>query len=162
MLDLSLEDDLKTRFRNLPRVDSDELTELVKDPRMILGAHDAAAHVDMLCDSCYPSYTLRYWVREQGVFSLEEAIWRMSGQPAEVWGMTNRGLVKEGYVADLVAFDPETITETRFERVYDFPAGGERLISRNEGIRDIWVAGVAIQRDGKELEGVMPGSVVNS
>jgi N-acyl-D-aspartate/D-glutamate deacylase len=116
----------------------------------------------MLCDSCYPSYTLRYWVREQGVFTLEEAIWRMTGQPADVWGMTDRGLIKEGYVADLVAFDPETITETRFERVYDFPAGGERLISRNEGIQHVWVGGVAIKQDGKELEGVAPGQVVNS
>ena len=76
--------------------------------------------------------------------------------------MTDRGLIKEGYVADLVAFDPETISETRFERVYDFPAGGERLISRNQGISDIWVGGVAIKRDGKELEGVTPGQVVNS
>ena len=76
----------------------------------------------MLCDSCYPSYTLRYWVREEGVLSLEEAIWRMAGQPASLWGITDRGTIEPGKVADMVAFDPDAVGETRFERIYDFPA----------------------------------------
>jgi N-acyl-D-aspartate/D-glutamate deacylase len=161
MVELSLADDLTTRFRNLPRVDKDELTELVKDPRMVLGAHDAAAHVDMLCDSCYPSYTLRYWVREEGALGLEEAIWRMSGQPAELWGLHDRGVIAPGRVADLVALDPDRIRETPFERVYDFPAHGDRLISRSEGIEHIWVAGTAIRRDGTDIDGAHPGALVH-
>ena len=106
MLDLALQDNLVTRFRNVPRSTKAELTELVKDHRTVLGAHDAAAHVDMLCDSCYPSYTLRYWVREEGALTLEEAVWRMSGQPAALWGLSDRGVIARGKVADLVAFDP--------------------------------------------------------
>jgi N-acyl-D-aspartate/D-glutamate deacylase len=161
MVELALADDLKTRFRNLPRVDKDELTELVKDPRMVLGAHDAAAHVDMLCDSCYPSYTLRYWVREEGALGLEEAIWRMSGQPAQLWGLHDRGVIAPGRVADLVALDPDRIRETPFERLYDFPANGDRLVSRSEGMEHIWVAGTAIRRDGADIEGAHPGALVH-
>jgi N-acyl-D-aspartate/D-glutamate deacylase len=127
----------------------------------VLGAHDAAAHVDMLCDSCYPSYTLRYWVREEGALSLEEAVYRMAGQPAELWGMRDRGTIEVGKVADLVAFDPDTIGETPFERVYDFPAAGDRLISRNVGIRHIWVGGTPIRMHGTEVPDAAPGVVVS-
>ncbi len=162
MIDLALADDLATRFRNIPRSTKEELTELVRDPRTVLGAHDAAAHVDMLCDSCYPSYTLRYWVREEGALTLEQAIWRMSGQPAELWGLTDRGTIEPGKVADLVALDPDTIRETDFERVVDFPGGGDRLISRNVGIAHIWVAGEQIRRDGVEVPGAYPGAVVSN
>jgi len=161
MLDLALQDNLVTRFRNVPRSTKDEMTDLVKDHRTVLGAHDAAAHVDMLCDSCYPSYTLRYWVREEGALTLEEAIWRMSGQPAALWGLTDRGVIAPGKVADLIAFDPDTITETPFERVYDFPANGDRLVSRSEGIAHIWVGGAATRRDGVDIEGASPGVLVS-
>ena len=161
MLDLALKDNLVTRFRNIPRSTKAELTDLVKDHRTVLGAHDAAAHVDMLCDSCYPSYTLRYWVREEGALTLEEAIWRMSGQPASLWGLTDRGTIEPGKVADLVAFDPDTVGETPFERLYDFPANGDRLISRSQGIEHIWVSGVATRRGGRDVEGATPGVLVS-
>jgi N-acyl-D-aspartate/D-glutamate deacylase len=161
MLDLALEDDLVTRFRNIPRSTKEELTALVQDPRTVLGAHDAAAHVDMLCDSCYPSYTLRYWVREEGALTLEQAIHRMSGQPAALWGLDDRGTIEVGKVADLVALDPDTMAETGFERVFDFPGNGDRLISRNVGIAHIWVGGTAIRRDGVEVPDASPGVLVS-
>jgi len=160
MLDLSLEDDLETRFRNVPRATKEELIELVRDRRTVLGAHDAGAHIDMLCDSCYPSYTLRYWVREEGVLTLEEAVWRMAAQPAQLWGISDRGTIEPGKVADLVAFDPDTVGETPFERLYDFPANGDRLISRSTGIEHVWVGGTAIRRDGLEVDGAYPGELV--
>jgi N-acyl-D-amino-acid deacylase len=160
MLDLSLDDDLGTRFRNVPRATKEELTELVRDRRTVLGAHDAGAHIDMLCDSCYPSYTLRYWVREEGALTLEEAVWRMAAQPAQLWGIPDRGTIEPGKVADLVAFDPDTVGETPFERLYDFPANGDRLISRSTGIEHVWVGGIAIRRDGLEVDGAYPGELV--
>jgi N-acyl-D-aspartate/D-glutamate deacylase len=160
MLDLSLEDDLQTRFRNVPRATKEELTDLVRDRRTVLGAHDAGAHIDMLCDSCYPSYTLRYWVREEGALTLEEAVWRMAAQPAQLWGIPDRGTIEPGKVADLVAFDPDTVGETPFERLYDFPANGDRLISRSNGIEHVWIAGTAIRRNGVEVDGAFPGTLV--
>jgi len=162
MLDLTLEDDLQTRFRNLPRTTPEELAELVTDPRAVLGAHDAGAHVDMLCDACYPSYTLRYWVRETQAMSLEQAIWRMSGQPAEIFGLRDRGVVRPGATADLVAFDAQTVSETPFERVFDFPAHGDRLLSGSVGIEHVWVGGQQVRRDGAPVEGAYPGRLVSA
>lgn len=161
MLDLALEEGLETRFRTRSPGTYDELRELVTDPRTVLGAHDGGAHVDMLCDSCYPTYTLRYWVREKQAMSLEQAVYRMTGQPAEVFGIRDRGKVLSGYAADLVAFDPDAVGETPVERVYDFPANGDRLISRSTGMEHVWVGGVAIRRDGAEVDGAMPGQLVN-
>ena len=159
MLDLSVEEDLKTRFRRRPRATLEELTQLVQDPRTVLGAHDAGAHVDMLCDSNYTTYTLRYWVREQKALTLEQAVWRMSGQPAELWGLTDRGTIEPGKVADLVAFDPDTVGETPNQRVYDFPAGGERLISQSVGVEHIWINGTPIRSGGVDLDAT-PGTLV--
>jgi len=161
MLDLALEDDLVTRFRIIPRSTAEELSELVADRRTILGAHDAGAHVDMICDACYPSYTLRHWVREEKVLTLEEAIWRLAGQPAEIFGIPDRGVIAPGKVADLVAFDADTVGETPYERVYDFPGNGERLIFRNQGIAHVWVAGQMIRRDGEAVDGVNPGVILS-
>jgi N-acyl-D-amino-acid deacylase len=161
MLDLALEDDLQTRFRHLSRGTYDELRDLVTDRRAVLGAHDAGAHVDMLCDSCYPSYTLRYWVREERAMTLEEAVWRLSGQPATIFGIPDRGTIAPGKAADLVAFDPARVGETPLRRVYDFPAGGDRLISENVGIEHVWVGGQLVRRDGAPVEGAYPGTIVS-
>jgi N-acyl-D-aspartate/D-glutamate deacylase len=161
MFDLAVEDDLATRFRNLPRVDEQELTDLVTDPRMVLGAHDAGAHVDMLCDSCYPTFTLRYWVRERKAMGLEEAVHRLTAQPADLFGIASRGRLLPGLAADIVAFNPETVGELHNERVYDFPAGGERLIARAQGIEHVWVAGRRSLEGGKLVEGAHHGTVVS-
>jgi N-acyl-D-aspartate/D-glutamate deacylase len=160
MLDLALEDDLQTRFRHLSRGTYEELRDLVTDQRAVLGAHDAGAHVDMLCDSCYPSYTLRYWVREERAMTLEEAVWRLCGQPASIFGIPDRGVVAPGKAADLVAFDPERVGETPQVRVYDFPAGGDRLVSDNVGIEHVWVGGRPVRREGAQVEGAYPGVLV--
>ena len=77
-------------------------------------------------------------------------------------GITDRGTIAPGQAADLVAFDPDTVGETSFERVFDFPAGGDRLISRSEGIEHVWVGGTAIRRDGVEVEGAAPGRLVTA
>jgi N-acyl-D-aspartate/D-glutamate deacylase len=161
MLDLALDEGLTTRYRTGSRGTYEELRDLVTDDRTVLGAHDAGAHVDMLCDACYPTFTLRYWVREQGVMSLEHAIWRLSGQPAQLFGIPDRGVVKAGMVADLVAFDPDRVGETGFERLHDFPGNGERLVARSQGVEHVWVAGQAIRSDGADVGGAMPGAVVH-
>jgi N-acyl-D-aspartate/D-glutamate deacylase len=86
----------------------------------------------------------------------------MAAQPAALWGITDRGTIEAGKVADLVAFDPDTVSETPFERLWDFPADGDRLISRSTGIEHVWVGGTAIRRDGRAVEGAYPGVVVSA
>ncbi len=160
MLDLSLAERLETRFRNVRRGAEGELRDLVVDERAVFGAHDAGAHVDMLCDACYPTWTLRHWVREQGALTVEQAVHRLSGQPAEVFGIPDRGFLSPGLVADLVAFDPATVGETDLERVHDLPGGADRLISRSTGIEHVWVAGEEVVRAGTCVEGAHPGALL--
>jgi N-acyl-D-aspartate/D-glutamate deacylase len=160
LLDMALEEDLQTRFRIVSRnEDPVELAQLITDPRTILGAHDAGAHVDMVCDSCYPSHVLGHWTREQGAFTLEQAVWRMTGQPAEVFRVPDRGYIKEGLAADLVAFDPATVAALPNERVYDFPDATDRLVSHNVGVEHVWVAGTAIRRNHADVDAT-PGELI--
>ena len=162
MMDLALDDDLATRFRILQDARYEERRALVTDPRTVFGVHDAGAHVDSICDACFPTYTLRYWVREHHAMTLEQAVWRLSGQPAEIFGIPDRGFIKPGSLADLVAFDPDAVSETALERVYDLPANGERVIARSEGIEHIWVAGTSTRRAGRDVEGATPGSFLSA
>ena len=161
VLDIALADKLNSRFRIvINNNDKVEMTQLLRDPRTMLGAHDAGAHVDMLCDSNFPTHLLAYWVRETGVLSVEEAVWRLSGQPADVFRLAGRGLLREGCAADLVAFDPDTVAAIPEERVWDFPAGADRLISRSAGIEHTWVNGVAVRSKGDNVPDAHPGVVV--
>jgi len=160
-LDTAIAEDLTTRFRIVSRnADEVELAQLLCDPRTVLGAHDAGAHVEMLCDSCFPTHLLGYWVRQKKALSLEQAVWRLSGQPADLWRIRERGLIRSGYHADLVAFDPDTVAALPADRVFDFPANGDRLVSRSAGIHHIWVNGQATRRDGEDIAGAAPGVVV--
>src|SRR5436190_5197187 len=160
MLDLALAENLNTRFRILSRNEEPiELEQLITDPRTILGAHDAGAHVDMVCDSCYPSHVLGHWTRDEGAFTLEQAVWRMTGQPADVFRIPDRGYVREGMMADLVAFDPDTVAALPNERVYDFPDATDRLVSHNVGVEHVWVAGTAIRRAGQDVDAA-PGVLI--
>jgi N-acyl-D-aspartate/D-glutamate deacylase len=161
MLDLALEEGLETRFRTaVDNTDDEEVAELLNDPRTVLGAHDAGAHLDLICDAAYPSHLLGYWVREKQALSLEKAVWRMTGQPADVFRIQDRGRVTPGAFADLVAFDPRTVGAKHVERVRDFPADGERLIARSEGIEHVFVNGIQSRSKGEDLPGVMAGVLV--
>ena len=160
-LDIAIEEDLATRFRIVSRNDDEaELTQLLRDPRTVLGAHDAGAHVEMLCDSCYPTHLLGYWVREKQAITLEQAVWRLTGQPAALWGIADRGSIRPGRRADLVAFDPDEVAALPVERVFDFPANGDRLVSRSRGVHHIWVNGSPTRRDGDDIDGATFGELV--
>ena len=113
----------------------------------------------MVCDSCYPSHVLGHWTRDQGAFTLEQAVWRMTGQPADVFRIPDRGYVREGMMADLVAFDPDTVAALPNERVYDFPDATDRLVSHNVGVEHVWVAGTAIRRAGQDVDAA-PGVLI--
>jgi N-acyl-D-amino-acid deacylase len=157
MIDLALEDDLQTRFRIvLANDDEEELAGLLQDDRTVLGLSDAGAHASQLCDANFSTHLLGEWVRNQGVLTLEQAVWRLSGQAAEVFRLEGRGRIEEGAAADLVVFDPDEVGSEPLERVWDLPAGADRLIARSRGIEHVWVNGSAIRRDGEDLD-VRPG-----
>ena len=150
MLDLALAEDLETRFGAvLANNDPDAIAWLLGRDGLLLGLADSGAHVGQLCDACMPTDLLGTWVRDKGVLPLERAVHKLTGEPAAVFGLTGRGVVAEGAVADLTVFDPGTVSPGPLRRVRDFPAGGERLVAdAPTGMVHTLVGGVPIRVDG--------------
>lgn len=162
MLDTALDHGIATTRFSIPVANDDEaeLTALLNAEGCMLGLSDAGAHANQQCDASYSTHLLGHWVREQGALPLERAVWRLTGQPAEIFGFDDRGLIRAGRRADLVAFDPRTVGALPYERVRDLPGGADRIVSRSSGVEHVWVAGVAIRRNGHDCEDVAPGRVV--
>ena len=160
MVDIALAEDLTTRFRFvLANDDETDLANVLCDDRSLLGLSDAGAHASQLCDAVFSTYLLEHWVRETGTLTLEQAVWRLTGHPASVFGIADRGRLAPGMVADLVAFDPATVGVAPLERVHDLPAGADRLVARSRGIHHVWVNGTPIVSDRADVPG-QPGKLL--
>ena len=163
LLDLALSDGMATRYRIVLDNDGDEeIAALLADPRTLLGLSDAGAHASQLCDACFSTHLLGHWVREREALSLEDAVWRLTGHPAAAFRIAERGQVREGWHADLVAFDPATVGTTPVARVHDQPGGADRLVVKSTGVEAMWVNGTPTRRDGEDLAGVRPGRLLRS
>jgi N-acyl-D-aspartate/D-glutamate deacylase len=162
-LDLTLADDLENEFTMKSfnnRVD--RMAELLNDKSILLGLGDGGAHLDMLCDSGYPTYVLGTWVRERKVLSLEEAVRRMTSDPADFFGIRDRGRLKPGLAADIVIFSEEEVSSgARPERLYDLPGGAKRMVMRSRGIEYTLVNGEVTWEKGA-LTGASTGTVLRS
>jgi N-acyl-D-aspartate/D-glutamate deacylase len=129
---------------------------------MLLGLGDGGAHLDMLCDSGYPTYVLGTWVRERKVLSLEHAVQRMTSDPADFFGIRDRGRIEAGLAADVAIFDPATVGSMgRPERRYDLPGGAKRMVMRSQGIEYTIVNG-AVNWEKGALTGAAAGTVLRS
>jgi N-acyl-D-aspartate/D-glutamate deacylase len=163
LLDLALADGMATRYRVVLENDGDdEIADLLADRRTLLGLSDAGAHASQLCDACYSTHLLGHWVRERAAISLAEAVWRLTGHPHEAFRIPDRGLVREGFHADLVAFDPATVGTTPVERVQDQPGGADRLLVGSTGIEHVWVNGTPIRAGGQDVPNARPGRLLRS
>jgi N-acyl-D-aspartate/D-glutamate deacylase len=162
-LDLTLAADLDLEFTMASyNTRIDRMAELLNDPSILIGLGDGGAHVDMLCDAGYPTYLLGTWVRERQVLTLEEAVRRLTSDPADVFGIRDRGRLQPGLAADLVVFDPGTVgSGTRGERRHDLPGGGKRMVMPARGILHTIVNGTPVLAHGA-LTGDAPGQVLRS
>lgn len=165
MLDVSMDDDLRTRFWSvLANNDPDAIAWLLPRDGVLLGLADSGAHVSQLCDACFATDLLGNWVREQDVMTLERAVHKLTGEPAAVFGLDDRGLIEAGRAADVVVFDSDTVAPGPLRRIADFPAGGERLTAdRPEGVDHVLVNGVPIRVEGETVLDslkAMPGTVL--
>lgn len=160
LCDVALDDDLTTRFRLvIANDDEDGVAALLCDERTVLGLSDAGAHANQLCDAVFATHLLGYWVREKQALSLEQAVWRLTGQPGDLFGLSGRGRLTPGAAADVVLFDPATVGVGPMERVHDLPAGADRLVAPSTGIEAVWVNGRLI-RDGSGPTTARPGKVI--
>jgi N-acyl-D-aspartate/D-glutamate deacylase len=164
MLDLSLEEELETRFRCIQSNDDEEgIAHLLRAKHVVLGLSDAGAHVGQLCDAPLPTDLLGNWVRERGVLRLEEAVRKLTSEPAALFRFTDRGTLRPGALADVTVFDPERVAPGPLRRVRDFPAGADRLTAdQPEGMRHVLVNGAPILADGASLagSGARPGRLL--
>jgi N-acyl-D-amino-acid deacylase len=150
-LDISLDDDLKTRFWSvLANDDPEGIAWLLPRDHVLLGLADSGAHVSQLCDACFATDLLGNWVRDRNVMPLERAIHKLTAEPAQVYGLTDRGTIEAGKAADICVFDPATVAPGPLKRIRDFPANGERLTADSPvGMAHVLVNGTPIRVDGE-------------
>jgi len=162
-LDLTLQDDLDIEFTMASfNTRVDRMTEILNDKSVLVALGDGGAHVDMLCDAGYPTYLLGTWVRERQALTLEEGVRRLTSDPADVFGIRDRGRLAPGLAADLVIFDAARVGSTnRGERRFDLPGGAKRMVMPSRGIEHTVVNGVVTWTDGK-LTGAAAGQVLRS
>jgi N-acyl-D-aspartate/D-glutamate deacylase len=147
-----LADELRTSFGRLPADETDEdwkaRVEVWRDPRAVIGASDAGAHLDMISTFTYPSQVLAEAVRRRQLISIEEAIHLLTDVPARLYGLVDRGRVAESWYADLVVIDPSVIGSREVSMRYDLPGGAGRLYAEADGVDHVLVNGSFVVRDG--------------
>src|SRR4029079_15988734 len=143
MIDLALASDLAQLFiqPSLYPQDPDVLLAVMRQPRTVMTFSDSGAHLSQIADAAIHTHLLGYWVREQQEFTLEEAVRMLTLAPAMAWGFTDRGLLREGMVADLNVFDPARVGPAVPEVVRDLPRGGKRLLQKSNGFKATVVGG---------------------
>jgi N-acyl-D-aspartate/D-glutamate deacylase len=160
MIDLALEKNMDMFFlQPVANEDQDYALEIMRHPRTVTTFSDSGAHVSQIMDASLQTHLLGHWVRQKGAFTLEQAVRMLTLVPATLWGFADRGLVREGFAADLVVFDPETIAPEMPEVAHDLPAGARRLVQRARGIAATVVNGEVLLRDGKHT-GALPGQLL--
>jgi N-acyl-D-amino-acid deacylase len=162
LLDLVVAENLETGFLfAATNTNPVAVQELITNPHVLIGLSDAGAHVDQSCNAGVPTYLLHEWVRKRGALSLEEAVRRLTTEPAGFLGLRKKGRIAPGMDADLVLFDLDTVKPCPLEWVNDLPGGKPRIIERAEGIVYTLVGGQVFFAHG-EHQGVYPGKVMRS
>ena len=165
LLDIVAADDFRTVLWPMPTDNDDESWKMRQegwgDPRVLLGGSDAGAHLDRMCGATYTTRLLADCLRGRQLASLERAVQMLTDEPARLFGLKDRGQVAEGFHADLVVFDPDTVGAGPARLVHDLPGGAARLTAEAEGVVRVYVGGVATVVDN-EGTGATPGRVLRS
>jgi N-acyl-D-aspartate/D-glutamate deacylase len=133
--------------------------EMLLDPMIAMGLADSGAHVGQIIDASQPTFLLSYWVRERGLLRVEEAIRRLTSDTAQLFGLTDRGVLAPGAFADVNVIDWGALSLPLPEYVNDFPNGAGRYIQRGSGYDSTIVNGAIFMRDG-EHTGALAGRML--
>ena len=167
LMELTLaEPNLRLRMRAvLANDDLEGVTMLIQEDQCTLGLSDAGAHVGQLCDAVQATDLLGTWVRERKVLTLEQAIHKLTQVQADLFGFNDRGVLREGSIADIVVFDPATVAPGPTRRINDFPANAERLTAdQPTGMHHLFVNGSHVIANGALTESALtnrPGRLVS-
>ena len=163
LLDLAIADELRTEF-TLAFLNTNlaEVGKLLQDSRTLIGLSDGGAHLGVLCDAGYCTYLLGKWVRELKVLSMEQAVRRITSEPADLFGIRDRGRLAEGLAADIAIFDADTIgSGDRGEKRFDLPGGAKRIVMPATGV-DYTIVNGAVVYEGGRMTDALPGKVLRS
>ncbi|MGZ4796820.1 MAG: amidohydrolase family protein, partial [Acidimicrobiia bacterium] len=165
LVDIVLADDLRTILWPIAP-DGDQASwdlrkDVWTDPRAMLGGSDAGAHLDRMCGAPYTTRFLGDMLRGRQLLPLERAVQMLTADPAQLFGLRDRGVVREGARADLVVFDPDTIGSEHATLVADLPGGTARLTAGALGVHHVFVNGVETAADNRAT-GATPGTVLRS
>jgi N-acyl-D-aspartate/D-glutamate deacylase len=159
-IDLALEKHLQQFFlQPVANENQDHVLEMMRHPRSVVTFSDSGAHVSQIMDSSLQTHVLSYWVREKQALSLEEAIRMLTFVPASYWGLQGRGMLREGWAADVIVFDPEKIAPMLPQLDHDLPAGARRLKQKATGLKTTIVNGQVLLRNN-EHTGALPGQLL--
>lgn len=165
LCDIAVADELNTSFGTPTPPESLEdwqaRLEIWRDPGAVIGASDAGAHFDLLASFNYGTAVLQRAVRTHQVLSFEEAIHLMTQVQAELYGLRERGVLREGWRADVIVIDPQTVGTEDVAMRFDLPGGQGRLYADSTGVDHVLVNGAVIVADGA-LTAARPGTVLRS
>ena len=165
LIDIALVDGLRTTFaRSTPaptEADWEARARVWKDPRALIGASDAGAHLDMIAAFRYSTGLLEDAVRLRELLTLEEAVHMLTGAAARMYGMVERGVIAEGVHADMLVIDTSTMGSGPVGTRFDLPGGAPRLYADAVGIDHVIVEGVEVAREGR-YTGRRPGRVLRA
>ncbi len=165
LIDIVVADELRTVLWPIPPDGDAESWELRRqtwaDPRAILGGSDAGAHLDRMCGAPFPTRFLGDCLRGRKLVPVERAVQMMTSDQAALFGLRDRGRLAEGFHADIVVVDPETVGSELATLVHDLPGNSPRLTADSIGVRRVLVNGVVTVVDGKAT-GDLPGTVLRS
>jgi len=160
VFDLPLDTQLVAKlFQN----DDAGVAPLLQHPAGVIALSDAGAHLIYFCDAGFGLHFLAHWVRERGVFTLEEGVRRLTSDPARKYRIPKRGLIASGYAADILLFDPQTVGLSPLEKKADLPGGGTRMIRTPRGVHGVWVNGLQVHDGVKYIRRQCgPGEVIKN
>jgi N-acyl-D-amino-acid deacylase len=160
MIDLAVQTDFAQFFTQiLANADEVALEAILSHPRTVPTFSDSGAHVAQIMDASLQTHLLADWVRDRQRFTFEAAIRMITLVPATLWGLSDRGLVREGMVADMNVLDPAAVLPDLPTLAFDLPAGAVRLVQKTSGIRSTVVGGEVLFVDG-EHTGALPGRLL--
>ena len=149
ILDLALAEDLDTMFTaTVLNSDEEAVGRLMQDENAIVSLSDAGAHLTFLCDAGFGLHVLGHWVRDRKLMPVEQAVRKLTSEPAKLFGIRQRGTIAPGMHADLLLFDPKTVGRGPSKRVFDLPAGASRLTTPAIGVHGVWVNGKKVADGG--------------
>jgi N-acyl-D-aspartate/D-glutamate deacylase len=163
-LDFGIAEDFDTLFNvQIMNADDDQVKRLLMDPYSSIALSDAGAHLSLFCDAGFGLYMFGHWSRERGDLTLEDAVHQVTGKPATIYGIADRGRIAPGCWADLLLFDAKTVHHGPKQQARDLPSGAVRLVRKALGVHGVWVNGVQVADAGGDLPGsARPGQVLRS